>query len=207
MKSISFTTTATCRPEILRKTYQSFSEHLKDLDFSDATLYINIDPLPDPKLRETTLEIARGHFGRVIHRFPEKPNFTSAVNWLWTTAETDYIFHLEDDWKMNSPLSINDILDQFKDPQVMEVALRAYPYPYKVLCLSPSVWSKSLYKKFAGKLDESMNPEVQLREDFVKSSMVRCIGKGAIISDIGRDWLAKQGLTRGKVKNQFTTWE
>ena len=203
---LSFTTTATCRPEILRETYRSFNEHLKDLDFSETTLYINIDPLPDAKLREDTLEIARAHFGRVMHRFPKKPNFTSAINWLWSTAQTDYIFHLEDDWIMKSPLSINDILKQFKDPQIQEVALRAYPYPYKKLCLSPSVWSKDLYKRFAGKLDESQNPEVQLRTDFVKPSMIRCMGKGPIIADIGRDWLAKQGLSRGKVKSDFTSW-
>jgi hypothetical protein len=204
--SISFTTTATCRPEILRETLRSFNENLRDLDFSETTLYINIDPLPDASLQEDTLEIARGHFGRVHHRFTKKGNFTAAVNWLWDTAPTDYVFHLEDDWRLDRPVSINELLSHFEDPNVMQVALRAYPYDYKKLCLSPSVLSSKITKRFAGKLDESVNPEVQLRADFVKPEMIRVVGSKPVIFDIGRKWLEGQGLSRGQVKNHFTTW-
>lgn len=205
--NVSFTTTATCRPEILRETYRSFSENLKDLDFSNVTLYINIDPVPDGSLAQDTLEVAQAHFGRVVHRFSEKGNFTAAVNWLWSTASTDYIFHLEDDWTLDRPVSMDELMSHFENPKVMQVALRAYPYEYKKLCLSPSIWSKTLYKRFAGKLVETSNPEVQLRTDFVNSDMIRCVGSKPVIFDIGRKWLDEQGLKRGKIKNLFTTWE
>ena len=44
---LEFTTTACNRPEILEKTYKSFTTNLKDINFNKSTLYINIDPSPD----------------------------------------------------------------------------------------------------------------------------------------------------------------
>lgn len=203
---LAFTTTATCRPEIIRKTYHSFVKNLKGVDFSKTTLYINIDPSPDKKIREETLDVAKCFFGRVVHRFPEVPNFTSAVNWLWATAESDYIFHLEDDWCLTKEIHIDDIYGQFENPEVKQVALRAYSYKYEKLCLSPSVWAKDVYKNFANKLDEKQNPEIQLRTDFVSPKMIRCVGKKPIVKDIGRKWLSGQGLNKGNKKCNFTSW-
>lgn len=205
--NISFTTTACCRPELLRKTYNSFYENIKGIDFSKITLYINIDPLPDVKNRDETLEVAKKYFKNVIYRFPETPNFTSAINWLWSNADTDYIFHLEDDWILTSPVHIEDIVNRFDENEVMEVALRAYPYEYKKLCLSPSFWRKSLYKRFAGHLDENKNPEVQLRVKGISPDNISCIGEYPIVKDIGRGWLSDSKFKRPITKSVFTSWE
>ena len=47
--NINFTTTATVRPDILEKTYKSFTNKLVGIDFSKTTIYINIDLLPNTK--------------------------------------------------------------------------------------------------------------------------------------------------------------
>lgn len=206
--NLSFTTTATCRPEIIRKTYHSFVKNLHGVDFSKTTLYINIDPAPDAARREETLEVAKCFFGRVIHRFPEKPNFTSSVNWLWSIANSDYILHLEDDWELIKPIDINDIMRIFnKNKQINQVAFRAYKFSYDKMCLSPSVLSNKMYKNFAGKLDETKNPEIQLRTDFVSPEMIHCIGKKPIIKDIGRSWISNTGLKKPDKKFNFIKWE
>tara|TARA_B100001778_G_C18597478_1_gene635526 strand:- start:1140 stop:1766 length:627 start_codon:yes stop_codon:yes gene_type:complete len=205
--NVSFTTTACSRPEILRKTYESFSSNLTGIDFSKSTLYINIDPVPEAEKQQATLEVAKSFFGNVVHRTPDKPNFTAAVNWLWSQADSDYIFHLEDDWELLRSIGMNDVLKRFDDPDILEVAFRAYKYPYKSLCLSPSVWRKSLYKRFAGKLNEELNPEVQLRVDGIFPKNITCMGKRPIIKDTGRPWLSKSDFQRPKTKARFTSWE
>lgn len=206
MNNISFTTTATCRPDLLASTYKSFTNNLHGIDLKNTTLYINIDPLPQREYQEETLKVAKEYFGVVNCNMPETPNFTAAINWLWNNADTEYIFHLEDDWLLTKAVDMQEIMKLFKD-DVMEVALRAYKYEYKKLCLSPSIWSKALYGKFAGTLDETKNPEIQLRQDFVSPSNIACFGKHPIVKDIGRSWLSDTGLRRPKTKVNFTSWE
>jgi len=49
IQSISFTTTATNRPDIHKRTFSSFTKRLKGVDFAKVPLYINVDSLPSRK--------------------------------------------------------------------------------------------------------------------------------------------------------------
>lgn len=207
MNNISFATTATCRPDILRQTYSSFAKHLRDISLKNCRLYINIDPLPSPSLSIQTLEVAQEFFDDIVVNMPEEANFTAAVDWLWNSAESDYLFLLEDDWILNCGLHMSHVMSMFDSADIQQVVLRAYNYTYRKLVLSPSVMKKECYKHFAGKFNYSINPEVQLRDKAkFNSSNIKCIGRDPIVSDIGRAWLSKQGFNRGSEKSAFNQW-
>jgi hypothetical protein len=207
---ISFCTTALSRPDIIDQTYKSFTKNIKNLDLSSCILYINIDPIPnDEKLQQETLEVAKKYFNNVIHRIPNEPNFTVAINYCWESAETPYIFHLEDDWVLTKEIDINEVMRFFGNSNKLEVIFRAYSYKYTKLVLSPSIWKYDLYKIFAGNLKTSLNPEVQLRDkrfaDFFNQDSIVAIGNKPIIKDIGREWLFSKNLKK-PVKNKFVRY-
>jgi hypothetical protein len=104
----------------------------------------------------------------------------------------------------------------------MEVALRAYSCIYDKCPLSPNIMHERYYKAVAGKLDESLNPEIQLRGKNFGIEMpslhpkISWKGKLAvypeethdiILKDIGRAWLKKSMYKKPTVKkSHFTSW-
>ena len=206
---LTVTTTATNRPDILAATYESFTSRMRGVDFSKSTLYLNVDPLPISSGRKAAIKVARRFFGNVVHRLPKKANFTSAVNWLWSQPSDEFIFHLEDDWELLENISINTLLGIFKsNPILYQVALRAYRYKYRKFCLSPSLIRRPLYKRMGGRLDESINPELQLR--FQPAKMRKRVTAypdvGIIVKDIGREWIHRFKLRKPSKKCKFISW-
>ena len=199
------TTTALARPNIVRRTFSSFTRRMPDL--RGAKLFINIDPIPNESLQQETLEAAREFFPDLEARIPSTPNFTAAINWLWSKADTPFIFHLEDDWIIGRVVRFTS-LEKHLVPGVMQVNLRAYRYRYNKMVLSPSLIKKECYKGFAGKLNTKVNPEVQLRNadlfDF-RPEMISTYGRGVVVRDIGRDWLDRQKLIK-PIKSNFVRY-
>lgn len=220
---MDFTTPAMARPDILDRTYSSFSKNLKGIDLKECRLFINIDPLPADVNRTKVAAVAKKYFKEVHANYPDKANFTAACNWLWSNAETEYIFHIEDDWQLIKEVSVKRMLNYFKQhSELMEVCLRAYRYKYITCPLSPNIMHKRYYKAVAGKLDENANPEVQLRGKKFGIEMpapalgVACKGKiiacpekqgNVVIEDIGRRWLKKSKFKKPKKKGGFISWE
>lgn len=217
---LDFCTTAMSRPEIVDKTYFSFSKNLKGINLKECRLFINIDPLPSKVDRIEVTKIAQKYFKEVHPNYPKVPNFTTALNWVWSQADNKYIFHLEDDWELTEEISIDNLMKPFKKhPKLMQVALRAYKYKYVSCVLSPGIFHKRFYKAVAGKLNEKINPEIQLRgknfgiempgKEFNISWQGKIVvyPKKIIILDIGRKWLKKSKFKKPDKKGHFTTWE
>ena len=204
--NIAFTTTAMVRPNIIDKTYKSFKDNLKGVSLSDCELYLNIDPLPLSSNPIEVVDIARKYFKNVIFNISDKANFTKAVEWCWRTAESDYIFHLEDDWKLISSINIEKLINSKFVEGVEQLALRAYLFKYDKMCLSPSVIKKRLYKSFVGEFDYNLNPEIQLRRSWVSPNKISVSGKDIIVKDIGRSWIKKTKYSKPDKKSQFTKW-
>lgn len=237
---LSICTTATVRPKILQTTYRSFVDRVKDLHKFDVTLYINIDPLPSAKREkiEKTKFVAKKFFKNVVFNVPRTPNFCASVNWLWSHAKDKFMFHLEDDWQFLSDFELCQVLEMFnKYPSLYEVRLRRRTKEY-ALCmygLSPGVFLDTFYKKVGGRLDETKNPERQLREVSKwglpdhQFSMVEKGGKHGLkylpmtapvrpfpekprihlVRDIGRNWRKHKHMSKPAKKHEptFTTWE
>ena len=207
---ITFCTTAMPRPDIVEATYKSFSNNIKDLDLKEQRLLLNIDPVSSGDLDsdiEETKEVARRYFGEVIVNVPEKPNFTAAVDWCWTTANTEFVFHLEDDWELRQAINIGEIISNMRSNGYMQTILRAYTYTYSKLVLSPSIIHRDYYSRFAGEFDYDVNPEIQLRKPFVDKKKIFVAGKNPIVFDLGRAWLKGQPFKKPSMKGEFTEWE
>ena len=221
--TMDFTTTAMSRPMILERTLTSFSKNLQGIDLKNCRLFINIDPLPPNIKRKEVIVVARKYFKEVHYNLPKVANFTAAVNWIWSNAKTEYIFHLEDDWELVRPVSVPLVLEYFeKNEHLLQVILRAYRYRYRTCALSPSIIHKKMYSAIGGNLNTQVNPEAQLRGKkfgiemptrntgskkaiFVFPGKIRKI----ILRDIGRKWINKTRYKKGggRKKARFLTWE
>jgi len=219
---IDVTTTACLRPEVIKQTYESFAKNLKGLSLKDCRLVINIDPVPKENLscKKDIEQICESIFGQVLFNFPESPNFTQAVNWCWSTAKSDIILHLEDDWVLEKAIYFDQIVRMFStDTSIYQIVLKAYNNVYDRCCLSPSFISKEMYAKVGGNLDPNINCEIQLRgkkfglempspeENIPYQNRIRIYSSNIVVRDIGRKWLSSTKYKKPDKKFLFTTWE
>jgi len=172
------------------------------------------------------IKIAKKYFGEVKYNLPDVANFAAAVNWTWKNAETDYIFHLEDDWQLIQKVPINTLLLEFdKNPNLLQIILRAYRYNYVTCALSPSIIHRRMYSAIGGNLKEDLNPEAQLRGERHGIVMPSRGRKGfphrgkimvypgknrkIILKDLGRAWIRKTKYIKngGGKKARFLTWD
>lgn len=213
MRTLQFTTTHVAqRPDILRRTIESFQSNLIDIDFSNSKIFINIDFAPDyPNLEDgsdKTIDFLNSVFGEVVFNKTEEPNFTRAIQWCWNSVEDEIFFHLEDDWVLEEKVSIEEIMPYFNNKNVFAVNLRAYKFAGPRACLLPALYRKSFCRKFVEKLDYYRNPENQLRsyvkvnKDFFNIHYPEDI-HDIILKDIGREWLRHKGLKRNQISTKF----
>lgn len=200
---LDVTTTACLRPEILSQTYSSFFILLKGLKVS--TLYINVDPCPikTSYIPNDVINVAKQFCINTIYRTPEKSCFSSAVNWLWSQANSEFILHLEDDWLLLKEMDISVAISLFKSNAKLNMVRFKHKHKTKYKYgLSPCLIRKSFYKAYAGNLHEDMDPEQQInlrcREFNIEP---RAIGKnievwpsGVVIRDIGTEWRTSKGI-------------
>lgn len=213
--TLSFTTTAMPRPEIVRRTFQSFTRHLWGLDFSKVTLYLNIDRLPggiDDDKRAEVLDIARRFFGTVVVNMPETPNFAAAVKWCFSQVTGPFNFHLEDDWELLAPVKLSTIEKMFLPPHVQQVALRSRPNVRQDFWLCPAVTRGDFCRRMAAGMRINENPEVEIRALLKQDKAYSRSGflyvpfdhQALIVQDIGRPWIAESRFLRGAT--HFTRW-
>lgn len=211
--TLSFTTTAMPRPDIIEKTYASASRMLLDIDLKKCTLYINIDNFPNHECsekKEEVIKIARKYFGNVIPNMPESPNFANAVKWCFSRIETYYNFHLEDDWEILTPMKINNFNQFFIPPHVQQVALRAWKFAGSNFWLSPSFMRGTFCRTVADKMNNEQNPEIQIRGmkgQFKNDAFITFPfdHRAVVLRDLGRNWMKVQNFNRGDAN--FTAWQ
>lgn len=215
--NVDVITTATLRPELLEITYSSLFRHVTE--FSPNRLLINVDPAPIGNATvDDVLDVARRHFKRVVYRHPSHANCALAVQWLWSTAETPFIFYLEDDWETIRPFRFADLTDAIlkSKSSVVQARLRTIPGRHDravrgMISFRPSVMSRSFISRVVGHLNDSSHPEVQIRQlsrfgiDRMSCGVVIC-GKKPVMRDIGRDWSRSHGVQRGS-KQVFVRWQ
>jgi hypothetical protein len=198
------------RPEIIEVTYRSFAANLKGIDLKEQKLLLNIDPVSSEDLDEKvnkTKEIAARYFGEVVANVPDEPNFTAAVDWCWRTADTEFVFHLEDDWELRQIVDVQSIVEKMLAGGIKQTVLRAYSFDYDKMALSPNITHRDYYERFAGNFDYDINPEIQLRKPFVKKKEIMVVGKKPIVFDLGRQWIKGEPFKKPMSKGSFTKWE
>lgn len=208
MVKAEFSTTAMNRPNLLETTYESFCNKIKDVDYKNSTLYLNVDPVPegDPM---RVVKVAKKYFGNVIYRIPEEANFTAAVKWCWSQVKGDHVFHLEDDWILRRNISFLGVIDcinkEYEGKRVIQAYLRrTNSEHYKKVCLSPSLLDGNFVRERAKGFDINLNPEVQLRGSLGGVSVNFTLD--VVLCDIGRAWIRASEYARPKKKRNFTKW-
>jgi hypothetical protein len=232
--SLDFCTTACCRPNILAKTYSSFTTRLLGINFKESTLYINIDPIP--KINpDRTIDIAKKYFGNVVVNIPEKPNFSKALQWCFSQPKNNkYFFYLQDDWILLQHFHIAHLIDTLgkcitverprhsgieRRCRIAVVNLRAYKSigDYRI-CLSPGLFNTKWASRFAARMDVDYNPEKQTRHksaDNPGGGIMTCYyialhtpSHKAIVEDIGREWMEKHNIIRNTTEPmRFNGWK
>lgn len=209
-----FTTTAMPRPELLDKTYDSFQRHIPWLDFKKTTLFLNIDHFPggpEPEIEKENIykniDIAYKYFGNVVSNIGYSC-FPRAVKWIFSQANKEFIFNLEDDWELLCDMPENSV-DFFDNPKIIQIGYRAWKRNDSRFVLSPSFIRSSFCNLIASKMNDGRNPEEQIRglnpfkvdESFIYWPFET---DKIILRDLGRAWIKTSCFGRGL--DDFTRW-
>ena len=226
MIKIDVVTTATIRPSLLDTTFFSFREKMLT-DKYKYRLIINIDPIGERDTHpKKVLKVAKTYFDDIIFNVPETPGFTKAVIWCWNQTTSDYIFHLEEDWKLLTNINIDSMIELLnKYPKLASLRLNkqntgsskhgcryGFIY-YPKISLNPTLFKGDFLRNVAKLMDVNLNPEKQLRPG--KSSRGQYISKfdngiyvkdsgNKVVLDIGRMWMNQSEYTK---KTGFMNWE
>jgi hypothetical protein len=126
--NIALSMTACRRPEIMERTVRSFGRYMPEL--IKATAIVNIDPAGgDFGDGETCAHIIRSSFRLQRYFQPHAPSFAKAFIKVWSVASVaDYVFHLEDDWELLRPVSLDrmvEVLEAEPDLAVLRLPWKA----------------------------------------------------------------------------------
>jgi len=215
--SIDVVTTATLRPELLDLTYRSFHRRLFS-KFHHCRLIVNIDPLPtsdEEKLGEI-LAICHRWFPEVVYRAPESPSFPAAVRWAWSQLESEFCFHLEDDWLLLKHIDPVRVAGYFAaDPRLAEVTLNPSRNKPIVpgLALRPSFFRRSFIESALPHFDGALDPEKQWRRHLATGGTLEGwqfrhygeSGEGRYVRDMGATW--RKAHAFDKWKGGETAWQ
>lgn len=221
---IDITMIATVRPEILRITLESFCQNMLT-DRSRYRLIINIDPIGEDTKPKFVLKVAQEYFDNIVHRYSTTPGFTNAVIWTWKQVRSDYVFNLQDDFKLLKPISIDSMIEILeKNPKLASLRLNKNETPVNngdtefTICprisLNPILFKSEFIKGVVPLMTPDANPEKQLRPS-LKSERGRFIrnwehgiyikdSRSRIVDDIGRKWMSNSVY---KKETGFTKWE
>lgn len=201
------------RPDVLARTYDSFTANLRDVDWTECRLWINVDP-GGPGDAWDVVAAARKYFGDVVANVPSQCNFAAAVKWCWSRPfTTPFALSLEDDWLLTQPVSVLDLVALMRDPGLSCVNLNCYPFiKDHRINLSPGLMRSSHANKLSERLNLTDNPEQQLRTHHRGRTLpnhepYRGVQFGSkVIRDIGRAALANSGW-RKSTSITFNEWQ
>lgn len=121
---IDITMTATRRPELLEVTLGSFKEKL--FKNYPARVIINVDPVGHDIDSFKVVDKVREFFPHVLARCPKIAHFGNAFKWTWGESRSDFIFHLEEDWKLLKEVDLQDMFEVMK--KYPRLAILRLPY-------------------------------------------------------------------------------
>jgi len=125
---VDITMTATCRPEVIVRTLESF---LDNVEYNGRyRLIINIDPI-GTSCQAETLDFVTTVFDPKQHQvmpfLPSQANFPNAFIRVWKAVEAPFVFHLEDDWEIVSKIDMSEmlsIMERHQDLAILRLPFR-----------------------------------------------------------------------------------
>lgn len=170
-EKIDITMPTTLRPVILDRTLKSFTEKV----FTEKDRYrliFNIDPVGEKGCKsENVIEVASKYFDNILYNIAEEPSFPKAFKWCWNHAETNFIFHMNEDWELLRAINIDHMIRLLKENQNLAcLRLLKMNVPPNLYFFRSKYINKSHYLQ-AENRDASFgtNPEL-IREEFYKEA-------------------------------------
>jgi hypothetical protein len=212
---LDFTITTCLRPDILRRTLESFRANLLGVEWEKCTCYINVDPagpMPENGIADPA-HIAAHFFDHIVPNWPVVPSFPAAVAWCFSQPTAHLCFHLEDDFELLEPIDIEQVKQVMDTEGSAVVNLRLHPFAAGVrrCFLSPGLWRSDMMRDFAAQMNVDENPEIQLWRYTDAMKCGRYWPDRIVLRDIGREWLAQSGYKKNvevaKGINPWTKWE
>lgn len=208
--------TALRRPELLSLTLESFSRRVFH-QWRHVRLIVNVDPLGGADALAPTLALIQRHADEALVRVTARGNFTDAVRWCWQQVQAPLVLHLEDDWVCLRQVSRARVCQLMDRRGVGAVRLYLHRVPFRRrkrrigFTLNPCFFNPRWLADLADHLDDSMDPEKQIRwkrgpcapwADAYETAMYGFPGHPRVVMDIGRDWRERRGLVKVLVDGQ-----
>jgi hypothetical protein len=134
MQDFDITTTATLRPELLKRTLNSHIEYLFKEDIQYGRLIINIDMVGAEGIKEQQKKLQEIY--NIIDGLPIRsyflnlcntPNFAKAFFWCWDKVECNFVFNLEEDWEMTRPIDFKQMMNIMEeDERIVHLRLSSF---------------------------------------------------------------------------------
>ncbi len=216
--ALEFAGTECIRPEIARRSYESFHQNLQGVDWQRSTLYLNIDPVPKGTDPGAMVQVAEEFFGHVVHRTPPEANFARAVKWTWAAARGDYVFYLQADWLLARPVNVHEMLAILGGPawDAVNVRRSCGHQSDRILCLAPVLLRGTVARSLAMLFNTVDGPEAQLRTANFRQGgrglgvgLRSChwpVGGRDPLVDIGRRWMEEHGYRKAG-GTRFVVWD
>lgn len=140
MDPFDIMTTATLRPELLKRTFDSFIENLFGDDIKKASLCLNIDKAgADPKEHAKKIDEILDYIGElpfkdlIINIPVSPPSFSRAFYWCLGQIGTGQLtFNLEEDWELTRKIDFRGMVQAFKeDTTLAHLRLSSFNSPEK----------------------------------------------------------------------------
>jgi hypothetical protein len=199
MFQLDVTITATRRPEVLYETLYSFCHNL--FRNVKCRAIVNIDPV-GPGKEENVVDVVKEFFSIYEILLPTSPSFPVAFHSVWSRTASPFVFHLEDDWKLEISLEFDVLLDiMLKFPTLASLRLPAFPshnktmknwnkvmdvwngyfYQYKDrkdlsvagFCGHPSLFRKEFIDRALKLFNPFINPEKQFHKGELAEEVLR----------------------------------
>lgn len=145
MDSFDITCTATLRPELLDVTLSSHVKYLFRQCIEKAHLIINIDfagvedyLIGDKKLEDILRIIDCYPFANVTMRIGKPPHFPTAFMWCMEQTRQQWVFHLEEDWRLTMPIDFEKMMEvMYVNKRLAHLRLSAFQSTDRMKC-----WNK-----------------------------------------------------------------
>lgn len=119
MENFDIICTATLRPELLQRTFDTHIQYLFGDHIKKARLVINIDKVgsdqPDKAVNDILRFVDQIPFADIQINVCETPHFSRAFCWLLGQIYNPLTFNLEEDWEMTQPIDFERMVELFKE--------------------------------------------------------------------------------------------
>lgn len=220
---LDITTTATIRPALFHQTLKSFTDNLFT-NRKEYRLILNVDPIGEDVDPMEMVKVGKQFFDNVVYNIPDEPNFAQACKWCWSNTSSEFVFHIEDDWRLCKVISIDHMIEILKNNddllslRLPKRRVKEFPKSYgfrrrKKVGLNPTLWKGDIIRSICSNMNVTDNPEKQVQvshrdyknNGFTSGMYFEKDVKGKYVKDIGRAWMKDSDFGKRKGSN-FVNW-